>query len=688
METDTCRERLAPYCKGVGIDVGFGGCAIVPSAMCLDREELNPSRARNPHASPTHLVGEAENLRWFKDGVLDYVYSSHCLEDFYDTKAVLAEWLRVIKPGGYLVLFLPDEQVYRSVTPEDIRNKAHQHADFSLEFVKGILRELGYNDACIIHELWPVPNNLYSFDLVVQKPGVPAVPEAVVAAPVAAPVPVRKRNAASFENKKIVQMGRYGDIINILPIAKDIASKTGKPVPIICKSDYADILDGVSYAVAEPAPGMEALAEVVKDFGVLDTHAAHPISERRTPYNLQAWEQVGYADRFNELFPVFDRRCRIREVALVESLVTFEKPVMVTCFNGLSSAMAENTRNALKKLVQESFGLQFQIVELTTKAHRPYDLLGLLDMAAVVITIDTMLLHLATASNVPVVALLSNHPPVFWRASAVKGNVVYNTTYDKAVDNWPLIVRAVETHKRQPLIPNNQVYHVVPTVEAKSESAARRYKAAQESWRPFHERGAVFLPYNDQNALRMFTMGERKLPYLKDAFKIGLEASSGNNDIICFTNADIILTEGFYSALQNRMAVNDFCCSFRMEFEATETTRCGYRTHGRDMFAFKRLWLGQHFDEIPDFLIGMGGWDYALSMWFRVLSGRSPESCDPSQCMPDIEMEYGFVWHERHEAAWYVDTDTAYVEAANHNRTCLREFFDRIGLEQAHKDIK
>jgi len=183
-------------------------------------------------------------------------------------------------------------------------------------------------------------------------------------------------------------------------------------------------------------------------------------------------------------------------------------------------------------------------------------------------------------------------------------------------------------------------------------------------------------------------MGERKLPYLKDAFKMALEASSGNNDIICFTNADIILTPGFYHALQNRMGVNDFCCSFRMEFEATDTAKCGYRTHGRDMFAFKRLWLAQHFDEIPDFLIGMGGWDYALSMWFRVLSGRSPESCDPSQCMPDIEMEYGFVWHERHEAAWYTETETAYAEAANHNRACLRAFFERIGLEQAHKDIK
>ena len=692
METDTCRERLAPYCKGAGIDIGFGGYAIEPSAVCLDRSESNANR-KNPYASATHLIGDPAFLSWFKDSTLDYVYSSHCLADFYDTKKVLLEWLRVIKPGGFLVLFLPDEQVYRSVTPEEVRNKGHQHEHFSLEFVKTALNELGYTEANIIHQLWPVPNNLYSFDLVVQKPvlvpsGAAPTDEISLPEPPSVPKPMRKLNVASFENRKIVQLGRYGDLINILPIAKDIAAKIGKPVPIICKKDYADILDGVSYAVAEIAPGADFTADMAKDFGVLDTHAAHPTSPRRIPYNLQAWEQVGYEDRFQELFPVFDRRCRIREVSLVESLVTFEKPVMLVALHGLSSALTDNTRSIIKKLIHESFGRQFQVIDLSIKAQRPYDLLGLLDVASVLITIDSMLLHLATATNVPVVAFLSNHPPIFWRASSTKGNVVYRALYDKVVDDWDCVVRAVETHKRQPLIPSSPVFHVVPLVEPAGEAAVRRYKAAQVSWQLFHQQGAVFLPYLDQNSERMFLLGDRKLPYLKDALKTGLEASSGNKDIICFTNADIILSPGFYKALQKRMAVNDFCCSFRMEFEPTDGDKCGVRTHGRDMFAFKRLWLAQHFDEIPDFLIGVGGWDYALAMWFRVLSGRSPESCDPSQCMPDIEMEYGFVWHERHEASWFLNTETIYAEAANHNRACIREFFDRLGLEQAHKDIK
>jgi len=54
------------------------------------------------------LVSETE--------VLDFVYSSHLLEDFNDTEGVLREWLRVLKLGRSFGLVLPDEQVYTAHT--------------------------------------------------------------------------------------------------------------------------------------------------------------------------------------------------------------------------------------------------------------------------------------------------------------------------------------------------------------------------------------------------------------------------------------------------------------------------------------------------------------------------------------------------------------------------------------------
>ena len=113
------------------------------------------------------LAGGAEKLVWFRDSVLDYVYSSHLLEDFDDTKGVLAEWLRVLKPGGRLVVFCPDEQVYREHCKKtgQTYNKEHKHADFSLGKVQALLAELGNTRLVLENPLVDV----YSWDLVVEK---------------------------------------------------------------------------------------------------------------------------------------------------------------------------------------------------------------------------------------------------------------------------------------------------------------------------------------------------------------------------------------------------------------------------------------------------------------------------------------------------------------------------------------
>src|SRR3972149_2826407 len=104
-ETFRCRERLKKFCTGYGLDIGYGGDPIVPSAITVDL----PKPYAKVGECPLNLGGDAGNLRWFRDTVLDYVYSSHLLEDFpaYKTEAVLREWMRVLKPRGNLILYLP-----------------------------------------------------------------------------------------------------------------------------------------------------------------------------------------------------------------------------------------------------------------------------------------------------------------------------------------------------------------------------------------------------------------------------------------------------------------------------------------------------------------------------------------------------------------------------------------------------
>jgi len=136
-ETSKFRHLLNVYCKGNGIDIGCGGDPIGPSAITIDLE--TPYAVTGNH--PLNLGGDARNLYWFKDACLDYVYSSHLLEDFEEKESVLREWIRVLRSGGYLVLLLPDEKRYREYCTMRrlARNPSHKDAEFSLDGLKKVL---------------------------------------------------------------------------------------------------------------------------------------------------------------------------------------------------------------------------------------------------------------------------------------------------------------------------------------------------------------------------------------------------------------------------------------------------------------------------------------------------------------------------------------------------------------------
>ena len=166
-ETSRCRERLKEFCVGYGIDVGYGGDPIVPGAITIDL----PQPYTKVGDASLNLGGDARDLRWFADNSLNFVYSSHLLEDFeaHETKVVLLEWLRVLTVGGYLILYLPDEQKYRKhckATGQDY-NCAHKIENFSLDYIKSVLEEIPGIE--IVHEN-PACED-YSFEVVIRKTG-------------------------------------------------------------------------------------------------------------------------------------------------------------------------------------------------------------------------------------------------------------------------------------------------------------------------------------------------------------------------------------------------------------------------------------------------------------------------------------------------------------------------------------
>lgn len=146
-ESAKYRHLTQPYLSGNGLDLGSGGTPVVPWAISMDLptgEFLHYRSNQQPEHS-IHLAGDARNLHWFRDGVLDFVYSSHLLEDFFEWEPVLAEWARVIKPGGYLVILVPDKELWN----EAIRNGqppncAHTHESRPGELSEYITRLGGF----------------------------------------------------------------------------------------------------------------------------------------------------------------------------------------------------------------------------------------------------------------------------------------------------------------------------------------------------------------------------------------------------------------------------------------------------------------------------------------------------------------------------------------------------------------
>lgn len=116
-ETTRSRQRrlkenfFEKYCTGRGLDIGFGGDPLVPGIQGWDFEH-----------------GDAQYLQGLADSQFDFVYSSHTLEHLDDPAVALKNWWRVLKPGGYLIVYIPHRDLYekKEKLPSQF-NTNHKH---------------------------------------------------------------------------------------------------------------------------------------------------------------------------------------------------------------------------------------------------------------------------------------------------------------------------------------------------------------------------------------------------------------------------------------------------------------------------------------------------------------------------------------------------------------------------------
>lgn len=135
---------LRKYFAGDGLDIGGK-----PDPLSLYRE-LFP--LMNSVRTWDWEDGDAQFLKGVADKSLGFVHSSHCLEHLVDPAEGLRNWFRVVREGGYLVITVPDEDLYeQGVFPSTFNRdhkwtftifKAKSWSDRSLNLLD-MVRELG-----------------------------------------------------------------------------------------------------------------------------------------------------------------------------------------------------------------------------------------------------------------------------------------------------------------------------------------------------------------------------------------------------------------------------------------------------------------------------------------------------------------------------------------------------------------
>jgi predicted SAM-dependent methyltransferase len=143
-ETAASREILAPYCAGLGLDLGFGGDAVVPDALTFDM----PRPYTNVGGDRQILRGDCRNLSFLCDESMDYLYASHLIEDwtYEDQVEIIREWRRVLRVGGLIIINCPDQQKFLAHCQRTGQglNLAHKESTYSLETYKSrVLAQTG-----------------------------------------------------------------------------------------------------------------------------------------------------------------------------------------------------------------------------------------------------------------------------------------------------------------------------------------------------------------------------------------------------------------------------------------------------------------------------------------------------------------------------------------------------------------
>jgi GT2 family glycosyltransferase len=124
------------------LELGCGAQKTVPNAIGVDRVPSGKPLDALPHMiSIADVQADVQNDLPFKDESQDAIIARHILEHCVDAIKAIKGWRRVLRPGGKLIIAVPDERITQSIP----LNIEHVHA-FSPESLKNLLEVCGFKE--------------------------------------------------------------------------------------------------------------------------------------------------------------------------------------------------------------------------------------------------------------------------------------------------------------------------------------------------------------------------------------------------------------------------------------------------------------------------------------------------------------------------------------------------------------
>lgn len=486
----------------------------------------------------------------------------------------------------------------------------------------------------------------------------------------------------------IVQLGRFGDVFNILPLCR-LMNERGRRVLLVVADRFFDLVRGIDYADAHEWQGdvndPGAAAEYFSKQGY-EVWATQVAGSRNFPdqfcdnFTCEQWERAGHLADFHAstegLISCDDAQAQHWYQRLCGSST---KPVIAVNLSAKSAPLSNDEMAAYQNKIL-LLGNSFKMLDLSNVQLPTIRLIpGILKRCKMLMTVDTSTLHLAGSVMCPTIALV---PERHWHTPEPRRHWIGRIGYSEALcpDGWKKVESLLYCQDPKALLGSlvrepSEMYarwiiHVASTYDSIGEDA-RRNSVAKDTWRPvkvgpdmkpvIHEKFARIddgkgpapvytlehrAGVNGAPSRTSEEMGDpRKVPFLKDAINYALTKMKTDRDIVMLTNADTVLVPETWDMVRRSLHKAEAICSARADFRRIDMPIPWVGVSmpepyvGTDLFAFTVRWWLKIRDHVPDVLLACEGWD-AMLRWL-VLEENPLGNLRPVVC-----------YHEAHPAFW------------------------------------